>query len=370
MRPLARAGGPCPARGSDEGPDQTTPTPLGACPQREPKPITEQERKDVRRKEAKLLGVFSAPNYVDVYDGKTTVPYGETQPERSNFRDLPPIKKGEDEIIRRKQWLKTNPGREGKTPDVYFQHALNLAGKKPSDDSGDKDAWKKEYAKTHDQYQDKVAYNRDALDKVVKKEGGDGAPPLNEIFHGAERTTYQQKMKQFKGSKQKVGDDLMPVMGTLRGFQSSDFAKRDEFTLTFRTEQYREQLKQEDVYAKKGIELAASLGNGPTEEQLASARATMQRKEPPALYDLVFEKPELTADARDTWFKVKKDTLNPTHLSKARDVGTYRTTNRQHFAPPPEHEKPEFGHKPIMRDTFYRKTNVFFPKGAAAEPKS
>lgn len=50
-----------------------------------------------------------------------------------------------------------------------------------------------------------------------------------------------------------------------RGFLSSDFAKRDEFTLTFRTEQYREQLTQEDKFAKRGIELMASLGNGPSE---------------------------------------------------------------------------------------------------------
>lgn len=274
-----------------------------------------------------MLGVFSAPSYVDVYDGKTVVEYGVRLPERSNFRDLPPIKKSEDEVIRRKQWLKTNPGKYGKTPDVYFQHGIDMAKPKPKFDDGDKEAWKKEYAKTHDQYQDKVAYTRDALNRVLKKEGAEGTN-LQEIYHGAERTGFQQKMKQFKGSKQKVGDDLQPVMGTLRGFLSSDFAKRDEFTLTFRTEQYREQLEQEDKFAKQGIELAASLGNVPTEEELEAARATMRRPDPPLLYDLVFEKPEMSKDARDSWYRVKKDTLNPTQLKRERDWGTYRTTVR------------------------------------------
>lgn len=94
--------------------------------------------------------------------------------------------------------------------------------------------------------QDKVAYNKDALTQVLKKEGGDGVG-LQEVFHGGDRTTvggglisrarhgpsrmggggkadsrlhsysqYQMKMKQFKGQKQKVGDDLQPVMGSLR----------------------------------------------------------------------------------------------------------------------------------------------------------
>lgn len=42
----------------------------------------------------------------------------------------------------------------------------------------------------------------------------------------------------------------------------------------------------------------------------------------------------------------------------------------QHFQPPPDHDKPEFGRKPIIRDTFYRKTNIFFPKGATSEPRN
>ncbi|GLC36027.1 hypothetical protein PLESTB_000530700 [Pleodorina starrii] len=42
-----------------------------------------------------------------------------------------------------------------------------------------------------------------------------------------------------------------------RGFQTSDFSKRDEFTNTIRTEQWREQLKAEGTHAKKALDMFA-----------------------------------------------------------------------------------------------------------------
>ena len=42
------------------------------------------------------------------------------------------------------------------------------------------------------------------------------------------------------------------------------------------------------------------------------------------------------------------------------------TTTRIAFEPPEGHNKPDYPHKPIIRDTFYRKTNIFFPPGCAA----
>ena len=54
----------------------------------------------------------------------------------------------------------------------------------------------------------------------------------------------------------------------------------------------------------------------------------MRKDPPPLLFDLVFEKPELTKSARDSWTRVKRDTLNPTQLSRGRTWGTYKTTVR------------------------------------------
>lgn len=88
---------------SSRGPAAALSTRLCRRPQRELKPISEAEKKEIRRKEALLLGTFSAPSYIDVYDGKTPVPYGFRAPDRSNFRDLPPIKKGEEDI-KPEQW--------------------------------------------------------------------------------------------------------------------------------------------------------------------------------------------------------------------------------------------------------------------------
>ena len=72
-------------------PDPTVPPNPGSS-QLEPKLMSDKEAKDIRRRQSNMLGLFSAPAHVDVWDGvsmKNTVPYGVKMPERSNFRDLP-----------------------------------------------------------------------------------------------------------------------------------------------------------------------------------------------------------------------------------------------------------------------------------------
>jgi hypothetical protein len=42
------------------------------------------------------------------------------------------------------------------------------------------------------------------------------------------------------------------------------------------------------------------------------------------------------------------------------------TTQRLAYAPPEAFAKPEFARKPLIRDTFYRRSNVVFPPGCDA----
>lgn len=336
----------------------------------EPKLLTDKDVKEIRHKQSVQLGLFSAPGKIDVWEGKDlkkNVPYGAKLPERSAFRDLPAPAKSKDGDAPSgpppKQWQKSNPGKHGRTTDVYFQNQIDKSRPKPNIDQGDKEAWKKEYMKTHDDYQDKTTFIHDALEVARKKDGG-GAT-MNDIFHGEKKELFQQEMKGFRGGKQTVAGDIVPVPGALRGFASSDLAKRGEFTSTIRTEQYRELLKSEDKFTKAGQELIQSLGNVPTEEELAATRRSLAPKPTPLLYDLVYEKNMPSPkEMEGKLMRVSRDTLNPTHLSKDRNLGAYKTSNAAHFPPPTEHKKPEFGHKPLIQETFYRPQNAFHFGGA------
>lgn len=82
------------------------------------------------------------------------------------------------------------------------------------------------------------------------------------------------------------------------------------------------------------------------------------------LYDLVFEAakdPKAPACS-----STHRDTLNRTALTRERQHGGQLTTNTLAYAPPSSFDKPEFARKPLIRDTFYRKTNIVFPPGCNA----
>lgn len=81
------------------------------------------------------------------------------------------------------------------------------------------------------------------------------------------------------------------------------------------------------------------------------------------LYDLVFEKDDPNFSGAN---KTHRDTLNPTILSKDRVVGSMMTTSKLSHGPPESFHKPQYARKPIVRDTFYRKTNIFFPDSGCA----
>jgi hypothetical protein len=83
------------------------------------------------------------------------------------------------------------------------------------------------------------------------------------------------------------------------------------------------------------------------------------------LYDLVFEKDDPGFSGAS---KTHRDTRNRTMLSTDRNFGQAMTTHNLTFTAPNEFIKPEHAHKPLIRDTFFRRTNIFFPSGCSADP--
>ena len=209
------------------------------------------------------------PHYSD------PLPYGEKAGQRANFKG--------------KQMM-TQPSKQGKTTDVYFDK-------------------KHHWVSDGDEYVDRLKY----------------------------RETQKEKKK---------------------GFLSGDFKRRDEYSMVFRTEQYREQLDGEDKLAKATLAaMEDDVDDEPVEE--------IYSKPKPHLYDLVYEKGDNNTIGAS---KIARDTKNKTHLSYEREFGSYRTTSMIAHAPPEEFNKPTYARKPVVRDTFYRKTNIFFPSDAAANP--
>jgi hypothetical protein len=154
-----------------------------------------------------------------------------------------------------------------------------------------------------------------------------------------------------------------------KGFLTSDFSRRDEFSMTFRTEQYRTQLKQEDKFAKKALEVLGGADNAGHEGQMqmtATLSPAPDRNKDVFLYDLVYEKPERLPKDEER-FKLARDTENPVSFTRDRNLGAYRTAHTMAFQPPKEFDKPEYARKPLIRDTFFRKTNHWgFPVAASS----
>lgn len=116
-----------------------------------------------------------------------------------------------------------------------------------------------------------------------------------------------------------------------KGFLDSDFSKRDEFSNTIRTEQYREQLKFDG---------------------------------PQFLYDINRSAvtPHCMRCHKDTYFcphRAAYGTGNP-HLDKEKGGLTTASEEIGRTAKQYSYAKPPFAKKPIIKDTFYRRQNIFF----------
>lgn len=192
------------------------------------------------------------------------------------------------------------------------------------------------------------------------------APPKEGVAGAATNDVYLEKKHNWISDGDKYVDkirysDSKNTSVKSKGFLTSDFSKRDEFSNVIRTEQYREQLKQEDKFAKKGL---AQLTGGMETMTVAETTAS-PREDGPLLYDLVFEKEDPTFKGSS---RTHRDTKNPTQLSHERKLGSTVTSQTVSFQAPTEFHKAEYARRPIVKDTFYRETNVLFPKGCSANP--
>eukprot|EP00983_Pelagomonas_calceolata_P011167 359824-Pelagomonas_calceolata.AAC.1 len=124
-----------------------------------------------------------------------------------------------------------------------------------------------------------------------------------------------------------------------KGFLTSDFSKRDEFSNVIRTGQWREQLQLEDKFSKKAIQMfseTAGVNNSPGTQ-------TQGHDEPET------DDPNFIGAS-----KTHRDTKNRTMQSKDRNLGQTMTTNALTYTPPSDFVKPDYARKPVIRDTFYR----------------
>eukprot|EP01018_Ginkgo_biloba_P002397 Gb_21373 [translate_table: standard] len=150
-----------------------------------------------------------------------------------------------------------------------------------------------------------------------------------------------------------------------KGFLDSDFSKRDEFSNTFRTEQYREHLKNETKHAKKMmLAKAEQMAKLKEKYDLAAPRQTRYAG-PKYLYDI--GKTAVTEHCmkchKETFYcphRIAYGTSNPT-LEK--DTGNLKTMSEEvgSTAKQFNYSKSEYARKPIVQDTFFRKQNVNFP---------
>lgn len=133
-----------------------------------------------------------------------------------------------------------------------------------------------------------------------------------------------------------------------KGFGTSDFSKRDEFSNTIRTAQYREQLDKELVFTKKILDVGTSAE--------LEALASPTNKPEILMYDLVFEKESPGKLVSPGASKTHRDTQNKTRISHDRDFGGQLTVNNLTYQAPQAYEKSEFARTRLVQDTFYRPT--------------
>ncbi|KAK9905664.1 hypothetical protein WJX75_004135 [Coccomyxa subellipsoidea] len=133
-----------------------------------------------------------------------------------------------------------------------------------------------------------------------------------------------------------------------KGFLTSDYSKRDEFTSTFRTEQYRSLLKQEEKHARKALQNRTADNSAEETDVVPPARKEVFQ------FDLVFFDDLKLATSKSS--KLKKDTCNPTVLSRDRQFGTYKTACQLSYIAPQAVQPPQHGHRPVIESTFYRKS--------------
>mmetsp|Transcript_35963 Transcript_35963/g.49925 ORF Transcript_35963/g.49925 Transcript_35963/m.49925 type:complete len:237 (+) Transcript_35963:146-856(+) len=134
------------------------------------------------------------------------------------------------------------------------------------------------------------------------------------------------------------------------GFLTSNFRRKDEFTSNLNSERYRETLLKDLRCDRKDVDRRMQKGFLP---QIKSAQPRAA-KSASFLYDLL--------DKEDSGYPshVPRDTKNPTHVSLDRDYGTWKTASQSigGRVTLKDHINPEYGHKPIVKKTFYNNSRL------------
>lgn len=154
-----------------------------------------------------------------------------------------------------------------------------------------------------------------------------------------------------------------------KGFLSSDFSKTDEFSLDIRTEQYRDQLRKDNYFAKKGLDIMAE-----KMKKMAAKYPEIGKRIPTK-----FDGPEFVYDVgkaglcttahchkchKQTYYCPHRIAYCNNNPYMKKESGDYITSSDTvgSTAWDANYSKPAHARKPLIRDTFYRRANIFFPK--------
>ena len=149
------------------------------------------------------------------------------------------------------------------------------------------------------------------------------------------------------------------------GFGTSDFSRRDEFSMDFRTEQYREALKSENRHASEAtkkayLEMRAAMeaAGHALDADGAGAGAKARRddrRRRPTLFDAVFDDGDVATAVPNSMIS-GRPSKNPTQTSWERDYGRTKTSAMEcgYGVKDAPHGKPQFARMPVLDATVYR----------------
>ena len=149
------------------------------------------------------------------------------------------------------------------------------------------------------------------------------------------------------------------------GFGTSDFSRRDEFSMDFRTEQYREALKSENRHASEAtkkayLEMRAAMeaAGHALDADGAGAGAKARRddrRRRPTLFDAVFDDGDVATAVPNAMIS-GRPSKNPTQTSWERDYGRTKTSAMEcgYGVKDAPHGKPQFARMPVLDATVYR----------------
>ena len=149
------------------------------------------------------------------------------------------------------------------------------------------------------------------------------------------------------------------------GFGTSDFSRRDEFSMDFRTEQYREALKSENRHASEAtkkayLEMCAAMeaAGHALDADGAGAGAKARRddrRHRPTLFDAVFDDGDVATAVPNSMIS-GRPSKNPTQTSWERDYGRTKTSAMEcgYGVKDAPHGKPQFARMPVLDATVYR----------------